>query len=48
MVKSINKQVPTDLFRPYFYFFFCINFNNNCKHTKYERYKNTVVKIEYI
>ena len=33
MVKSINKQVPTDLFRPYFIFFF-ETFNRNCMYIK--------------
>ena len=42
MVKSINKQVPTDLFRPYFFFrsetFFLYNFN----------YKTRILTTQYI
>ena len=53
MVKSINKQVPTDLFRPYlfiffsklfFFFTFSYNTKNNSINTQYN--KNRCVNFE--
>ena len=55
MVKSINKQVSTDLFRPYFFFFFLyiilvITQKHNSINTQYNknRYVNFENHGEYI
>ena len=44
MVKSINKQVPTDLFR--LCFFFCFLFNNSYEHTQNQSKKNTHFQVD--